>query len=168
MMERTLHRDYYLSEKIFQLEQERIFYREWFCAGREEDLARPGDYQVLDVAGESILVVRNREGIYPNFMISLSADHVTAYTVWPRAPGHTTIICDFLFDLSELAGPSFDPGDVTFCDTESTAGLGDLRERGAGNGISSLRAWLLRSHGERGPRHSALRSGATWRRRRGG
>jgi phenylpropionate dioxygenase-like ring-hydroxylating dioxygenase large terminal subunit len=42
MMERTLQRDYYLSEKIFQLEQERIFYREWFCAGREEDLAQPG------------------------------------------------------------------------------------------------------------------------------
>ena len=314
-MERTLHRDYYLSQKIFQLEQERIFYREWFCAGREDELARPGDYQVLDVAGESILVVRNRVGrliahynvcrhrgsrlvaegsqgslggtircpyhswtytldgelraapfldedgdftklnlrlfpvaveswggfyflgltpgdrsgyglrdqlgpvperlcrypldqlrsghrisyevqanwkvvlenynecyhcgpvhpelcrlvpafkqrggseldwergiphregawtftesgtsarrpfeglntdeqvrhkgelIYPNFMLSLSADHVTAYTVWPRTPAHTTIICDFLFHPSAMADPSFDPGDaVTFWD----------------------------------------------------
>jgi Rieske 2Fe-2S family protein len=317
MMERTLPRDFYLSDEIFCREREAIFYREWFCAGREEDLATPGDYLVLDVAGESVLVVRtgsgrlaahynvcrhrgsrlvaegskgcfssgvrcpyhswtytlegqlrtapfleeedgftkaslalfpvtvdswggffflnltpadiparghslrtqlaavpdrlcrypltelrsaqhisyevaanwkvvlenynecyhcgpvhpelcrlvpafrqrggseldwdrgipHREGawtftetgtsnrrpfqglnedeqvrhkgelIYPNFMISLSADHVTAYTVWPRAAGHTTITCDFLFHPSELASPTFDPSDaVSFWD----------------------------------------------------
>ena len=36
MMERTLHRDFYFSDEIFRREQERIFYREWFCAGRDE------------------------------------------------------------------------------------------------------------------------------------
>jgi len=61
-MERTLQRDYYFSEDIFQQEKERIFFREWFCAGREEELPDPGDYLVLDVAGESVLVVRTREG----------------------------------------------------------------------------------------------------------
>ncbi|HSJ75694.1 MAG TPA: Rieske 2Fe-2S domain-containing protein, partial [Gemmatimonadales bacterium] len=61
-MQRTLHRDYYFSEKIFQQERERIFHREWFCAGRAEQLAGPGDYVVLDVAGESVIVVRTREG----------------------------------------------------------------------------------------------------------
>ena len=52
------------------------------------------------------------ELVYPNFMISLSADHVTAYTVWPRTPGHTTIVCDFLFHPSEMALPDFDPADA--------------------------------------------------------
>jgi len=61
-MEPTLHRDYYLSDNVFQRERDQIFYREWFCAGREEDLAQPGEFQVLDIAGESILVVRNQEG----------------------------------------------------------------------------------------------------------
>jgi Rieske 2Fe-2S family protein len=61
-MERTLHRDFYFSEQIFQLERERIFWREWFCAGREEDIPNPGDYLVLEVAGEGVLVVRTREG----------------------------------------------------------------------------------------------------------
>ncbi|HEX6433596.1 MAG TPA: aromatic ring-hydroxylating dioxygenase subunit alpha, partial [Gemmatimonadales bacterium] len=57
------------------------------------------------------------ELIYPNCMISLSADHVTAYTVWPRAAGRTTIVCDFLFHPSELASPDFDPTDaITFWD----------------------------------------------------
>ena len=63
MTERTLHRDYYWSAEIFGEEKERIFCREWFCGGREEELARPGDYLILDVAGESIIVVRTREGL---------------------------------------------------------------------------------------------------------
>ena len=61
-LERTLHRDYYLSEQLFALERERIFYRDWFCAARDEEIPNPGDYLVRDVAGESVLVVRTREG----------------------------------------------------------------------------------------------------------
>ena len=41
-LERTLHRDYYLSDHIFALERERIFFREWFCAAREEEIPDPG------------------------------------------------------------------------------------------------------------------------------
>ena len=61
-MERTLHRDFYTSDEVFRREQERIFYREWFCGGRESDVRDEGDYLVLDVAGESVLVVRTRSG----------------------------------------------------------------------------------------------------------
>jgi glycine betaine catabolism A len=62
MTERTLHREYYFSPEIFQEEKERIFCREWFCAGREEEIPAPGYYVAVDVAGESVIVVRNREG----------------------------------------------------------------------------------------------------------
>src|SRR4051812_18456061 len=62
MMEATLHRDFYFSEAIFQLEKERILCAEWVCAGREEELPGAGDYLVLEIAGESVLVVRTREG----------------------------------------------------------------------------------------------------------
>jgi glycine betaine catabolism A len=62
MMERTLHREYYISPRIFELEREQIFYREWFCGGRDAELVRPGDYRVIDIAGESILLVRTSEG----------------------------------------------------------------------------------------------------------
>lgn len=61
-LERTLPREYYLSPEIFAREKERIFCREWFCVGREEELAAPGDYVARNVAGESILVVRTRDG----------------------------------------------------------------------------------------------------------
>jgi len=52
------------------------------------------------------------ELIYPNFLLSLSADHVAAFTVWPRDPEHTTITCDFLFHPDEIAKPGFDPSDA--------------------------------------------------------
>src|SRR5919109_4916505 len=61
-LERTLSRDYYFSDEIFERERARIFHHEWFCAGREEELPNAGDYLVLDVAGESVLLVRTREG----------------------------------------------------------------------------------------------------------
>ena len=50
--------------------------------------------------------------IYPNFLLSLSADHVAAFTVFPRGPHHTTIVCDFLFHPDEIRKATFDPSDA--------------------------------------------------------
>jgi Rieske 2Fe-2S family protein len=52
------------------------------------------------------------ELVLPNLMLSLSADHVAAFTLWPRAAGLTTVVCDFLFHPGELAAPDFDPSDA--------------------------------------------------------
>jgi Rieske 2Fe-2S family protein len=52
------------------------------------------------------------ELIYPNLMLSLSADHVAAFTLWPASAGLTRIICDLLFDEDEVARDSFDPSDA--------------------------------------------------------
>lgn len=52
------------------------------------------------------------ELLYPNFMISLSADHVAAFILWPRGPERTTVTCDFLFHPDEMARPDFDPSDA--------------------------------------------------------
>ena len=54
-------RDYHAAE-VFDLERERIFARNWFYAGRAEGLDEAGDFQVVDVAGESVIVVRTKEG----------------------------------------------------------------------------------------------------------
>jgi Rieske 2Fe-2S family protein len=61
-LECTLDRAYYQSDEIFAREKERIFFAEWFCVGREEELPEAGDFVVKCVAGESILVVRTRGG----------------------------------------------------------------------------------------------------------
>jgi glycine betaine catabolism A len=60
-LEPTLPSTWYRSEKVFGLEKERVFFREWLCVGREEELPSPGSHRVLDVLGESVIVVRNRE-----------------------------------------------------------------------------------------------------------
>jgi glycine betaine catabolism A len=52
------------------------------------------------------------ELILPNLMLSLSSDHVAAFTVWPLSAEHTTVVCDFLFHPAELARPEFDPSDA--------------------------------------------------------
>jgi Rieske 2Fe-2S family protein len=60
-LQKSLPSSYYQSGEIFAREKEKIFYREWFCAAREEQLQKPGDYLVLDVVGESILLVRTKD-----------------------------------------------------------------------------------------------------------
>lgn len=50
--------------------------------------------------------------IYPNLMLSLSADHVAAFTLWPHSPDSTTVVCDFLFHRDEIANDGFDPSDA--------------------------------------------------------
>lgn len=59
---KTLPGEYYASLEIFQQELDRIFYRRWICAGREEDVPEPGDYLVRNIGTESVLVTRDREG----------------------------------------------------------------------------------------------------------
>ncbi len=61
-LEKTLPSTWYYSDETFRLEKERIFCREWLCAAREEEIPNPGDHLLLDVLGESVLVVRNRHG----------------------------------------------------------------------------------------------------------
>jgi len=61
-MQRTLPSSAYLSGEAFERERERIFATEWFCAGREEALPSAGDFLKVDVAGESVLIVRTRSG----------------------------------------------------------------------------------------------------------
>jgi glycine betaine catabolism A len=66
-LEETLPSSWYHAEDIYAREKERIFCREWLCVAREEELPQPGDFLVLDVVGESILLVRNRKGLLRAF-----------------------------------------------------------------------------------------------------
>jgi phenylpropionate dioxygenase-like ring-hydroxylating dioxygenase large terminal subunit len=54
----------YLSAAHFALEKERIFKKTWIHVGRVEEIPKPGDFFVKDLAAcdASIIVVRNREG----------------------------------------------------------------------------------------------------------
>jgi Rieske 2Fe-2S family protein len=58
----TLPGRFYHDPAIHQEELRQIFASMWLCVGREEDLAKPGDYLTRDVGAESVLVVRGAEG----------------------------------------------------------------------------------------------------------
>ncbi len=58
----TLTGHEYRSEEIFERECADLFGNQWFYVGRSELVAQPSDRLVIDVAGESVLVVRNRDG----------------------------------------------------------------------------------------------------------
>lgn len=53
---------YYTSAEIFELEKEQLFYRDWLCVGREEEVEHPGDYFTFNIVGEPILITRNLDG----------------------------------------------------------------------------------------------------------
>jgi glycine betaine catabolism A len=50
--------------------------------------------------------------IYPNLMLSASADHVAAFLLLPRGVDRTEILCTLLFAAGEVTKPDFDPSDA--------------------------------------------------------
>ncbi|QIE56226.1 Rieske 2Fe-2S domain-containing protein [Pikeienuella piscinae] len=60
---RAMPRSVYTSEAFLKREMEDIFAKEWFCAGRSDQFAKPGDYITLELVGTPIMVLRDREGI---------------------------------------------------------------------------------------------------------
>jgi Rieske 2Fe-2S family protein len=57
----------YTSDATWAEERERIWFGGWVCIGRAEEIPEPGDYLVRDIAGESIIVTRNRDGAVRGF-----------------------------------------------------------------------------------------------------
>jgi choline monooxygenase len=52
----------YTSQEFYDREIARIFRTSWNFIGRADEIARPGDYAVFDLVGESIIVLRDAAG----------------------------------------------------------------------------------------------------------
>ncbi len=52
----------YTSEQFLNQELDHIFSKDWFCAGRTDALKEIGDYTTLELAGQPIMVIRDRDG----------------------------------------------------------------------------------------------------------
>ena len=53
---------WYHRPDIYEQERQRIFRREWTWLGRTEQLAKPGDYLAIDIAGWRVFAIRDRDG----------------------------------------------------------------------------------------------------------
>src|SRR5262245_10636860 len=59
----TLPGRYYTCSELFAREQERLVATRWHCAGRVEQIGEPGQYFLQEIGGESIIVLRDRQGV---------------------------------------------------------------------------------------------------------
>ncbi len=67
---RTLPGYYYHSREIYQEEAQKIFYKFWLYACREEEIPNAGDYKLVQVVDESIILVRdNHKQIKAHFNV---------------------------------------------------------------------------------------------------
>lgn len=52
----------YTSQDFLQQELDSIFANDWFCAGRANALKEVGDYTTLELAGQPVMVIRDKDG----------------------------------------------------------------------------------------------------------
>ncbi|MES2916373.1 MAG: SRPBCC family protein [Pseudomonadota bacterium] len=60
---RAMPKSVYTSPAFAKAEEEHIFAKDWLCAGRVEALPNPGDYLTMQIAGEPVVILRDREGV---------------------------------------------------------------------------------------------------------
>jgi len=58
----TLPPDAYRLSRVFEVEKETVFYREWICIARAEQLPEPGDFILADVIDQPVIVARQNDG----------------------------------------------------------------------------------------------------------
>ncbi len=56
-----VHRDLYIDEELFALEQEHFFANTWNYVGHDSQIPNPGDYIRNDIAGQPLIVVRHQD-----------------------------------------------------------------------------------------------------------
>ena len=54
----SLEQLFYLDPTIFQLDMERVYLRQWLFAGHSSRIPHPGNYFLYNIAGESIILIR--------------------------------------------------------------------------------------------------------------
>ncbi|MFN3994378.1 MAG: SRPBCC family protein [Tabrizicola flagellatus] len=60
---RAMPKSVYTSEAFAKAEETHVFAKEWLCAGRADALPNPGDYLTMVIAGEPVIILRDREGV---------------------------------------------------------------------------------------------------------
>jgi Rieske 2Fe-2S family protein len=58
---RTLPAQYYIDQAFFDREMQQLFARMWVCAGRREQIDRPGRFFVRELLGEPIIITSTRD-----------------------------------------------------------------------------------------------------------
>ncbi len=57
----ALAREFYSDPQIFEHDMDRVLLRHWFCAGHASSLPTPGDFLVVELGSESVIIVRTQD-----------------------------------------------------------------------------------------------------------
>jgi Rieske 2Fe-2S family protein len=60
--EASLPATWYFDDAHYTHELEAVWYREWVCVGRLEEIANPGDFFIARIGTQSLIVTRDRDG----------------------------------------------------------------------------------------------------------
>lgn len=63
----SLEQPFYTSEAIYEIERCRWLAEQWYVLGHCSELREPGSYLVRELLGESLIIVRDREGVLRGF-----------------------------------------------------------------------------------------------------
>lgn len=63
----SLHQALYNSQAAFDHDMERIFLRHWILAGHQSQAAKPGDWFLCEMAGESLIILRGNDDVLRAF-----------------------------------------------------------------------------------------------------
>ena len=58
----TLPSEWYFDEDHYEQELRAVWYRDWICVGRLEQIPEPGDYFLWSVSNQQLIVTRDNEG----------------------------------------------------------------------------------------------------------
>lgn len=128
----SFDRPFYTDVAVYELEIERLFRRRWLFVDHVARIPRPGDFVLRDIAGESIIVVRDHDAQVRAFynvcrhrgsrLCQRSAGHVERFV----CPYHAwTYGLDGRLSNARLMAPGFDPAThgLNACHLRVVAGL---------------------------------------------
>jgi glycine betaine catabolism A len=91
---RTPDGSVYWDPSLLRTEFERLFYRNWLCVAREEQLAQPGDFLTRKIGPEGLVFVRGPGGTLRGFY-NLCRHRGTRVVSEPDGQGKHSFVCPY-------------------------------------------------------------------------
>jgi len=105
---RSLHPRLYTGEDVYAVEMEALFRRNWLSVARSSEVPEPGDWKVVEIMNQKVLLVRGRDRVLRAF--SPACRHKWALVA--EGCGHSaTLVCPYhkwTYDLNgQLRGAPY-------------------------------------------------------------
>jgi choline monooxygenase len=78
----TIPAPWYVDERLADLEREQVFARNWITVGRTDQVAAPGQFFTVEIAGEPLVIVRGSDNIVRAFF-NVCRHHAAAVVTSP-------------------------------------------------------------------------------------